>query len=60
MLVFAAPVNESAFGNAELSGEASEADAVRAELDELLNDFFHANLSSRSLWPYRGHRVNWP
>jgi hypothetical protein len=51
MLVGAAPEDESAFGDAELAGDAGEADAFGAQLDELLNRFlsFHLNLSGSLL-----------
>ena len=39
MLVLAAPEDESAFGDAELFGNPSEADTTRAQLDKLLNRF---------------------
>ncbi len=43
MLVLAAPVDEGAFGDAELGGDAGKADASGAQLDEFLNRFliFH-------------------
>jgi hypothetical protein len=49
MLVLAAPKNEGAFGDAELVSDALEADALGAQLDELLNGFliFHLSLSGR-------------
>jgi len=42
---FAAPLGESAFGDAEFGGDANEAPALRAELDKFLNCFliFHTN-----------------
>jgi hypothetical protein len=45
--LLAAPENEGAFGDAELLGDAGEADAFGAQLDELLNRFliFHYSLS---------------
>ena len=49
MLVLAAPEDEGAFGDAELVGDALEADTLGAQLDELLNRFliFHLSLSGR-------------
>ena len=49
MLVLAAPEDESAFGDAELFGNASEADATGAQLDKLLNRFliFHKTFLHR-------------
>ena len=50
MLVLAAPVNEGAFGDAELLGDLGEADAFGAQLDKFLNGFLSFQLNLSGSW----------
>lgn len=58
MLVLAAPENEGALSHSELFGDASEADALGAQLNKFLNGFcvFHKDLSG-SLQQIHQHRI---
>jgi hypothetical protein len=60
VLVAAAPGDEGAFGDAELGGDASEAQALGTEFDELLNGFVvgHIIVAKRSKWA-RSRRCCW-